>query len=73
MGFFPEDQHDYSPEAEEYRRHLRAEHEYYLKNKIPDQIAECYTNCVSKEKIFPQEIECEYIPDIIKQSIKEIK
>lgn len=70
-GFFPEDQHDYSKEAEEYRRKLRAEYEYYLKHKLPDKIAECYNNFVSKEKVFSQEIKCGYIPDIIEQSIKE--
>jgi hypothetical protein len=70
-GIFPEDQYDYSPEAEEYRRELRAEYEYYLKHKLPDKIAECYNNWVSRQKIFPEEIQCEYIPDIIEQFIKE--
>lgn len=53
-GFFPEDQHDYSPEPERKRQQesqrITAELEYYNANRKRDSVAETAKNIPSSKK-----------------------
>lgn len=64
-GFFPEDQHDYSIEAEEYRQQLREEYEFYQRNKKPDSIVETYKTM--QNKIRELTVDTITLDDIINQ------
>ena len=39
MGFWPEDQYDYSPEADAIRAKMKKEYDYYQANMKPDPVA----------------------------------
>ena len=73
MGFWTEDQYDYSPEADALRAKYKAEYDYYQANMKPDPVA-VTAKSILKYKPKPEAIHNGMVADgyVLDDIIKEI-